>query len=70
MKGILHTFTTNERNVKHAAMLAALHHDYCQLLVIITTLGDLEGPGWQIDSDSDNFRWDFCGMGRGTYLNN
>ena len=60
MKRIWHTFTTNERNLKHAAMFVALHHDSCQLLVIITTSRDHKGPGWQIDFDliSDRFRWD------------
>ena len=60
MTRIWHTFTTNERNVKHAAMFVALHHNSCQPLVIITTLRDHEGPCWQIDIDfiSDSFRWD------------
>ena len=60
MRRIWLTFTTNERNMRHTATFVALHHDSCQPLVIITTLRDHEGPGWQRDFDfiSDSFKWD------------
>ena len=65
VKRVWHTYTTNKRNVKHAAMFVAPYHDSCQPLVIITTLRYHEGPGWQIDFDfiSDSLDGTY-GMGR------